>query len=53
MQDANMFSCPHGGRNMHLGINLLLLVTSLFLVGVGSGLMGFYRIHLLEVSWPA
>ena len=49
MQDANMFSCPHGGRNLHLTINLVLLTSSLFLMGVGSGLMGFYRIHLLEV----
>ena len=49
MQDTNMFSCPHGGRNMHLTINLILLTSSLFLMGVGSGLMGFYRIHLLEV----
>ena len=44
-----MFSCPHGGRNLHLTINLVLLTSSLFLMGVGSGLMGFYRIHLLEV----
>ena len=49
MQDANMFSCPHGGRNLHLSINLILMTSSLFLMGVGSGLMGFYRIHLLEV----
>jgi CD63 antigen len=50
MDDANMFSCgEHGGRNLHVIINFLLLVSSLVLVGTGAALMGFYRIHMLEI----
>jgi hypothetical protein len=50
MNDANMFSCAHGGRNLHGIINMVLLTSSLLLIGTGAGLMGFYRIHLLEVE---
>ncbi len=50
MADANMFSsCPHGGRTLNTLINLVLLVSSILLVGTGAVLMGFYRLHMLDV----
>eukprot|EP00095_Tigriopus_kingsejongensis_P000599 maker-scaffold95_size379157-snap-gene-2.32 protein:Tk00599 transcript:maker-scaffold95_size379157-snap-gene-2.32-mRNA-1 annotation:"cd63 antigen" len=36
-------------RGINVCIAFVLLTASLFLVGVGSGLMGFYRIHFLDM----
>jgi len=44
-----MFACSRGGKPLRLLINLTLLTASLVLIGTGAGLMGFYRIHMLEV----
>lgn len=42
--------CTQGGsRNLQLVINFFLLTSSLLLIGTGASLMGFYRIHLLDV----
>lgn len=41
--------CGEGSRKLQLLANFIFLVASLVLIGVGSGLMGFHRIHLLEV----
>jgi len=44
-----MYACSRGGKPLQLLINLTLLTASLVLIGTGAGLMGFYRIHMLEV----
>ena len=49
-QQSLMMGCGEsGGRNTLAAINLLLMAASLMLIGVGAGLLGFYRIHLLEI----
>ncbi|XP_023344482.1 CD63 antigen [Eurytemora carolleeae] len=43
------FATVESRKNAAFGINGVLLVSSLILIGTGSSLMGFYRIHMLEV----
>ena len=50
MEDSlTMFTCFKGGRSLQVLINMVLLVSSLVLIGTGAGLLGFYRIHMLDV----
>jgi len=44
-----MYACSRGSKPLQLLVNLTLLTASLVLIGTGAGLMGFYRIHMLEV----
>ena len=36
-------------KTMNILLPLLLLAVRLVLIGTGGGLMGFYRLHMLEV----
>jgi hypothetical protein len=42
-------SCARGGHNIHLTLNFILLTSGIVLIFTGVALLGFYRIHMLEV----
>lgn len=47
--DISTYTCGEGSRKLQIASNLILLIVSLVMIGTGSGLMGFYRLHMLEV----
>ena len=42
-------ACPKAFKTLQVLTNFVLLTASLVLIGTGAGLMGFYRIHMLDV----
>jgi len=44
--------CGEASKKLQLIANFILLTSSLVLIGTGAGLLGFYRIHMLEVVTP-